>query len=212
MALTTYTELKTSAADFLNRADLTAVIPDFITLAEAQINRQLMARGPVRSMMASAAITISAEFVNVPTDFLGVRAIYPGTTSGVPPLRFVEPEKIVELKVDQSSQSGDPSLFSIVGAQYQFWPYSSGTYTGTQIYWQSLPALSASQASNWLLASHPDAYLYGSLLQSAPYLFGDSRIAIWGAAFAQILSDIIDADKVSRFAPSLGVPRNYSIV
>ena len=36
MALTTYTELKTSVGDWLNRTDLTTVIPDFIALAEAQ--------------------------------------------------------------------------------------------------------------------------------------------------------------------------------
>ncbi len=37
MALTTYTELKTSIGDWLNRSDLTTAIPDFISLAEAQI-------------------------------------------------------------------------------------------------------------------------------------------------------------------------------
>src|SRR6056300_52465 len=41
MALSNYTELKASIADFLNRDDLTTVIPDFITLAEAQINRDI---------------------------------------------------------------------------------------------------------------------------------------------------------------------------
>ncbi len=41
MALTYYTGLKTSIADFLNRDDLTSVIPDFVALAEAQINRDV---------------------------------------------------------------------------------------------------------------------------------------------------------------------------
>ncbi len=44
MALTTYNELKTSVGDWLNRTDLTTVIPDFIALAEAQIERQLRTR------------------------------------------------------------------------------------------------------------------------------------------------------------------------
>ena len=44
MALTTYTELKASLADWLNRTDLTAAIPDFITLAESQMERQLRLR------------------------------------------------------------------------------------------------------------------------------------------------------------------------
>ena len=41
MALTTYAELKTAIGDFLNRDDLTSVAPDFITLAEADINRRV---------------------------------------------------------------------------------------------------------------------------------------------------------------------------
>ena len=206
----TYTGLKASVADFVNRADLTSAIPDFITLAEAQMNRRLLADGPIRQMMASAAITISAEFVNVPSDFLAVRAIYPGTTTSVPPLTFAEPEKIVELKVTQPSQDGDISIFSIVGGQYQFWPYNGDTYTGTQIYWQAIPPL-ASNATNWLLTAHPDAYLYGALMQSAPYLKDDQRIQIWGSAFAQILADIVSQDKVSRHAPSIAIPPNYYI-
>ena len=41
MAITTYAELKSSIANWLNRDDLTAVIPDFIALAEAQIARDI---------------------------------------------------------------------------------------------------------------------------------------------------------------------------
>ena len=41
MALGNYTELQASIADFLNRSDLTLVIPDFITMAEADMNRTL---------------------------------------------------------------------------------------------------------------------------------------------------------------------------
>ena len=44
MALTTYTELKTSLADWLYRSDLASVIPDFISLAESQVERQLRTR------------------------------------------------------------------------------------------------------------------------------------------------------------------------
>lgn len=65
MALTTYTELKTSIADWLNRTDLTSTIPDFISLAEAQIERQLR----TRQMLTRTTLTIDAEFESTPTDF-----------------------------------------------------------------------------------------------------------------------------------------------
>ena len=44
MAFTTYTELKSVVADYLARTDLTAQIPDFITLAEVRLKRDLRIR------------------------------------------------------------------------------------------------------------------------------------------------------------------------
>ena len=41
MALTTYEDLKTAAADCLERSDLAGRAADFITLAEARLNREL---------------------------------------------------------------------------------------------------------------------------------------------------------------------------
>jgi hypothetical protein len=41
MALDTYSNLKTTIANYLNRSDLTAYLGDFITLTEARLNREL---------------------------------------------------------------------------------------------------------------------------------------------------------------------------
>ena len=41
MALSNYSELQSAVADWLERGDLTARIPDFIRLAEVQLNRLL---------------------------------------------------------------------------------------------------------------------------------------------------------------------------
>ena len=44
MGFATYTELKTSIANYLGRSDLTSVIPDFITFAEIRLAREIRAR------------------------------------------------------------------------------------------------------------------------------------------------------------------------
>ena len=44
MAITNYTDLQTSIANFLARSDLTAQIPDFIKLAEVRLSRELESR------------------------------------------------------------------------------------------------------------------------------------------------------------------------
>ena len=73
MALNTYTSLKASIANWLNRSDLTAEIQDdFIKLTEADLNSKLR----VRSMIAQTDITINAETAALPTDFLQIRNFY----------------------------------------------------------------------------------------------------------------------------------------
>ena len=44
MSLDTYSNLQTSIANFLARDDLTTNIPDFISLAEARMSRELDTR------------------------------------------------------------------------------------------------------------------------------------------------------------------------
>ena len=71
MALANYTDLQASVADFLNRSDLTTVIPDFITMTESDINRSLR----VREMSVRTRAPIDAQYVKLPPDFLGMRNI-----------------------------------------------------------------------------------------------------------------------------------------
>jgi hypothetical protein len=205
MALDTYTGLQTSIGNWLNRADLASIIPDFISVAEAQITRRLIADGPVREMMGRSDATINAEFIPVPSDFYGVRAIY--LTGSLIALEMASPEEIDRRKILYPSASGDPQIYAVVGGEIQFWPWvSGGSYAGELTYWKRIPPLSVANASNWLLASHPDIYLYVSLLQSAPYLQNDDRVATWGTIATQLLDDMVRANRVAMSAPYLSVP------
>jgi hypothetical protein len=85
MALTTYAELKTSIGDWLNRADLTAVIPDFISLAEAQVERTLR----TRQMIVRANASFDAQYGAVPADFLETKSLKLTSTNPQTPLSFL---------------------------------------------------------------------------------------------------------------------------
>lgn len=204
MALDSYAALQVSASGFLNRTDLASVVPDFITMAEAQIVRRLVKDGPVRQMMGRSDTTINAEYIAVPADFMGARAIY--LAPNYLPLEFISAEEIVRRKTLYPGASGDPRAFSVVGGELQFWPWATGgTFTGELTYWKRFAALSNAAPTNWLLAEHPDIYLYTSLIQSAPYLKDDARLQVWGTLAQTAIDDLIGADKVSRTAPNLGV-------
>ena len=92
MALDTYTGLKASIADWLNRPDLTAVIPDFIVLCEAEAKRRL------RRAVVRADFVIDAKAKNAPADLLELRSMYLRTGSPIndKPMRLGTAETVAE--------------------------------------------------------------------------------------------------------------------
>src|SRR5579863_10497735 len=111
MALDNYADLQTAIGNWLNRADLSAAIPDFITIAEAQISRRLQkslteGRMLPRAMVANnAAFSIpqATEYVNLPADFLGVLSftiepqLIGGIERGAVQLDYISPQNLAYL-------------------------------------------------------------------------------------------------------------------
>ena len=158
-------------------------------------------------MFGRSTATITGEFSAIPSDCMYVRSLW---LSGQKiPLRFVDdPEKIVERKQLFPSEAGDPQVAALVGTEIQLWPWTGVTasYTAELTYCKRVPALSDTATTNWLLTLHPDAYLYGSLLQAAPYLKNDERLQTWGTIFTTIISDISEAGRIGRMAPTIAMP------
>jgi hypothetical protein len=188
MALSTYTELKASIADWLVRADLTAAIPDFISLAEAQIERNLR----TRQMISRASATISTEYSALPDDFLEVKSLKL-QTNPVTPLQFETIDSLDNLQQQYRSAS-KPRFFSIVGNQIRTVPVPDDSYTTELTYYAKLSKLSSTNTTNWLLTAASDAYLYGTLMQAAPYLKDDARIAVWSSMYISALEDLQVSD------------------
>ena len=191
MALTTYTELKSSLADWLNRTDLTSAIADFISLAEAQMERQLRTRQMI--VRATASFAAAAEYGTVPDDFLETKSIKLDTNP-VTSLSFQTIEGMDQLSNTTYLSSGKPLYFSVVGNQFRLLPIPDGAYTADLVYYAKLAKLSATNATNWLLTQAPDVYLYGSLLQAAPYLQDDARISVWSSLYLAGLEQLQVAD------------------
>lgn len=183
MALDTYANLQTAIANFINRDDLTTLIPDFITLAESHFNRSLR----VPQMENSATSTISAETLALPTDFLAVRSMFLDKNPRVE-LDFV-PYGTLRTQY-ASTATGQPQVYTIADGAFYFGPAPSDSYTLHMVYWQQIPALSDSNTSNWLLAAHPDVYLYGALTHAASYIRDDSALAQYMAVTARLLEEI----------------------
>lgn len=185
MALDTYSDLKASLANWLHRADLTALIPDFIALAEVQLNADLTAR----SMEASTTLTATAgsATVNLPTDLLDIKRLQVlGGFNRVLVYRSAD-----EIAQDNPlGRSGMPEVFTVQGAKLELAPIPDSNYSIELLYYQRIPALSDANPTNWLLTICPNAYLYGALLAAQPYLINDERIPTIQSLYRQAVDGL----------------------
>jgi hypothetical protein len=190
MALDTFAGLKTTIADYLNRDDLTSVIPSFITIAEAKFNRKLR----TRQMIKRANAQIETAFFAYPSDWLQAKE-FQLNTNPIVRLQFVTEAYGDELKANRYVSIGQPAYYTITGTQLEFIPTPDSTYSAELTYYAKIPALSDSNTSNWLLAYAPDLYLYGALMEAAPYLKDDERLPVWSQMYISSLGDIEVADQ-----------------
>lgn len=199
----TYAGLKASIADFLNRGDLSAVIVDFVVLAEVQMMRRFAAAAgaglpvPRRLLIrADATIETGSEFVAVPERFMGPRSFIL-RTQPVTELDYLSPETFLAAKRTLIFDAGDaPRYYTVIGGEFQILPAPGSDYEAELAFFQAPAPLSDSVTSNWMLQNHPDVYLYGALTQSAPYLEHDERVSVWGALFTQAITDACIADPI----------------
>ena len=196
MALANYSDLQATVADFLNRSDLTDIIKDWIRMAEAEFNPLLR----IREMSVWTRAPLNSQYLKLPIDFLGMRNIEL-LTDPITPLEYRNPHN---LDLHRSADAtGKPLYYSVVQNNLEFAPAPDSEYTLEIVYYQKIPQLGTEATeftTNWLLDAHPDAYIYGTLLQSPVYLGHDERINVWSGRYQQIINQIITSDEKASFS------------
>jgi hypothetical protein len=197
-----YSSLQTAVTEYLARdqdSTLVARIPTFIQLAEAKFNRQLFVRQ--MEQRATAIIDMGSpepEFISLPTDFQSMRRVRLSSIAGKPCLEFKSGTQMDEYRFATSDVAAQPRYFTVFGNELELAPTPDAAYTLEMVYRRNIPPLAAS-SSNWLLAAAPDLYLYGALLESAPYIKEDSRIQTWSSCFGAALDDLNGLGLTSTF-------------
>ena len=197
MAITTYAELKTAITDFLNRDDLDSAAGTFISLAEADLQRRIRHW----RMEKRSTAEIDTQYSAIPADFAEVIRFY--VTSGdTKPLELISQAELLDRKRKNLNTSGSPSYYAITAGEIEVYPVPDGTYTAELYYFSRIEELSDSNTSNWLLDYYKDAYLYGSLVHSAPYLKDEARIQTWAALYQNAVDAINMESEKSKFGGS----------
>lgn len=192
MALVNYSDLNTAVANWSGRSDLTSRIPEFIVLAEAKMNRKLRTKDMETK---NATFSITGEYVATPTGFGGVRSFYLNT-SPKQNLSFMPSD----LQTGYfGTASGKPRFYDVQGSNFRFGPPPDATYSSTLIYWLTVPALTGSATTNWLMTANPDAYLYGCLAELAGFARDWDSAAKWVAAMYGVLQEIVDISNKDKW-------------
>lgn len=176
--ISTYAELVTAIGRTANRkdADFTAAIPNFIVLAEANLRRDVRARSEVQTI----DLTVDEDSYPLPCGFDGIVSVN-GTGDRPREITYVSSDTM-----DKSHWHG----------------FNGYTISGNSLYFGRAPGdirlryramfapLSERNRCNWILSNAPDAYLYGALMHSAPYLEDDARLSTWGGLYRNAVQGI----------------------
>jgi hypothetical protein len=190
MAITNYDELVAAIGKWAWRsgvegetddATFVATIPDFITLTESRLNRELR----IGHMLKSVPVEIVAGTGVLPDDYLEFRHF---AETAYPSRSFLP------------GAAGGGRGFNIDGLAINVWPGSVGNLSLT--YYAKIPALTPDNPTNWLLSKAPEVYLYGALLEAMPFTQDDQRAGTWHAFYDKAIDGLKVSDTMARYARS----------
>lgn len=196
------TSLTAAVIDYLARDQdtfLTARTPLLIQLFEAKMNRKLFVRQMEQRSLAQTDPTASEpEYIALPADFQSMRRMRLKGVTGNPFLEYRSTQQMDQLRLLSGNVAGQPQYFTIFGSEIEIFPTPDAIYNLEMIYRQNVPSIVAT-GSNWLVTLAPDLYLYGTLMEAAPSIKEDARIATWAALAAAALQDLNDLGQMSAF-------------
>ncbi len=200
MTISTYAELQTAFDNWLDHTNYQARSPEFITLFEAWVNRELR----VYNQLTTTVLTFSDGSASLPSNFLEVRR---ATRNSNRPqdLDYAAPDYLAIVYPDQAASIDQPrstianAFYTIENDTIQVRPKEDNS-TVTLLYYAKVPALATTATTNWLLTNHPDIYLFGALVESTMFGFDDPRGANWGARRNEALESIKKLDRSRKGA------------
>lgn len=207
-SISTYGELKTALAAWLkpNTAlptdETTSRIPEYIALFEAEANRTLR----IRHMdSVETALTITNGAATIPTGFREIKSFrltdYPYNE-----VRYLPIDQIEALDPTNTSL---PYYYDIVGANIITYPPTSAT--ARMRYRSGLTPLASTNDTNWLLAKHPDAYLFGSLKQADIRYVDPERAPMVERRYNAAMSQIIDEQNMMIGSAIMPQPAGFVV-
>lgn len=183
MALATYADLKSEVADLLHRSDLTAKIPTWVGLAEAELIRELKIR--TNDLTVLLTTVANQDYAALPSDFSKALAVFIDYGNGKQQL-----PKLDYQELDFYLTACAPRAYAIDSGNIRFgapldkaWPIS--------LRYEQRFALASDSDTNWVLTNHAACYLYGTVVQAAPYVQASpDLVALWKGYYMDAVDQV----------------------
>lgn len=196
MALSTYSDLQTAIANWAHRSDLTSVIPDFVTMAESRISRDLRLRKQITT--GTLTTVANTQTVALPTDWLE----FENLSIVANPDRQLSYVPVEHIDANFSSNyTGLPAYYTIEGENVLFAPTPDSAYPVAIIYYARFPSL-ITAGTNWLLTSHPNIYLFACLIEVCTYTKDPAAGQLYEQRYQSELAQLQSVDDRSTHSGS----------
>jgi hypothetical protein len=172
MALQTYTDLLEAIPRWVNKRALDDRAPDFIALAEADLEAKLR----TREMQTTVEAPVTCPTVNLPPDWLDATRLWIGGNTRA--LDFATPDMMVEVR-SRWPGGGTPTHYGLNDSVIELAPQPTAEMSLWMTYYARIPRLDGDHPTNWQTTRDIGVYLFGALMQASAYLLDDARVAVW---------------------------------
>jgi hypothetical protein len=199
VAISTHAELKAAIASWLNRSDLTELIPDFIALAEADMTRNLV----LPTIVGEDTLDAGSDELDLSAILGYPKSVVMNTTTYMHPLVMTTLPALAGLR---RIGSGVPWYYAFADSKLYLDVVADSAYDIKIEYVPDLVPLSITP-TNATLTRSPDIYLFGALKEAELYLEHDERNPVWSAKYQKSVADENDARERAQYGAAPVAPR-----
>jgi hypothetical protein len=186
-----YTDLLADIEDTLDRDDADTRLPRWLKLVEARLNRLL------DDPEMEVSTTLTGDGADLPADFGSMVSI--GTADGNG-LKVMGNEEYAGL----TPISGVSRYYTIREGKIYYYPGSANV---TLVYRRTIPALTSTSGTNWLIERAYDVYFYGCLVQAFGWDQDDDRVGGWKSLFDEAVAELRSDGARRKWGPGPIAPR-----
>jgi len=194
----TYDSLTSTVLQYLERQDpaVVAFIPTAITLAEFEIAQEIKTLGQLQ--VVDSTMQANNAVIAKPARWRKTVSMTIVDSSGNKQPLLLRKLEYLNNYWPVVTQTGLPLYYA--DYDYDHWivaPTPDQAYSFEALCYTRLQPLASDNQTNWLTQNAPNAMLFGTLKQTAPFLKNDARLALWSQMFTEALNALKTED-VSR--------------